>query len=82
MKTYSLLKQISSENEVEKYSSFPHWLQLTGFLEVLHAHKKEKKKKKKDKYVGKRKKKEGKNKRVSSPYKAADVKMERHSHRN
>lgn len=47
MKTYSLLKQISSENEVEKYSSFPHWLQLTGFLEVLHAHKKEKKKKKK-----------------------------------
>lgn len=50
MKTYSLLKQISSKNEVEKYSPFPHWLQLTGFLEVLHVHmRKEKKKKKKDK---------------------------------
>lgn len=73
MKTYCLLKQISSKNEIEKHFAFPDWLATSvGFLNLYMSTKN-------DKYIGK---KEGKNERVSWPYKAADVKVERHSHRN
>lgn len=49
MKTYCLLKQISSKNEVEIHFPFPDWLATNvGFLKLYMPAKN-------DKYVGKRK---------------------------
>lgn len=48
MKTYCLLKQISSKNEVEKHVPFPDWLATNvGFLKLYMPAKN-------DKYIGKR----------------------------
>lgn len=49
MKTYCILKQISSKNEVEKHFPFPDWLAtnvdfLKSFIPAAN-----------DKYIGKRK---------------------------